>query len=67
MHYHAALPELHPDYEIQNDKSDESPSSLPEDEKELKRERRGIGAIFSSVLPGLITLVVESLTSTTYS
>ena len=60
---YAALPELHPDYEIQNDKSDESPSSLPEDEKELKRERRGIGAIFSSVLPGLITLVVESLTS----
>ena len=60
---YAALPELHPDYEIQNDKSDESPSSLPEDEKELKRERRGIGAIFSSVLPGLITLAVESLTS----
>ena len=60
---YAALPELHPDYEIQNDKSDESPSLLPEDEKELKRERRGIGAIFSSVLPGLITLAVESLTS----
>ena len=32
------------------------------DEKEVKREKRGIGAIFSSVLPGLITLVVESLT-----
>ena len=60
---YAALPELHPDYEVQNDKSDESPSSLPEDEKELNRERRGIGAIFSSVLPGLITLAVESLTS----
>ena len=26
-------------------------------------EKRGIGAIFSSVLPGLITLAVESLTS----
>ena len=60
---YAALPELHPYYEVQNDKSDESPSSLPEDEKELNRERRGIGAIFSSVLPGLITLAVESLTS----
>ena len=60
---YAALPELHPDYEVQNDKCDESPSSLPEDEKELNRERRGIGAIFSSVLPGLITLAVESLTS----
>ena len=60
---YAALPELHPDYEVQNDKSNESPSSLPEDEKELNRERRGIGAIFSSVLPGLITLAVESLTS----
>ena len=60
---YAALPELHPDYEVQNDKRDESPSSLPEDEKELNRERRGIGAIFSSVLPGLITLAVESLTS----
>ena len=60
---YAALPELHPDYEVQNYRSDESPSSLPEDEKELNRERRGIGAIFSSVLPGLITLAVESLTS----
>ena len=60
---YVALPELHPDYEVQNDKSDESPSSLPEDDKELNRERRGIGAIFSSVLPGLITLAVESLTS----
>ena len=60
---YAALPELHPKYEVQNDRSDESPSSLPEDEKELNRERRGIGAIFSSVLPGLITLAVESLTS----
>ena len=60
---YAALPELHPEYEVQNDKRDESPSSPPEDEKELNRERRGIGAIFSSVLPGLITLAVESLTS----
>ena len=34
-----------------------------EDEKEVKNEKRGIGAIFSSVLPGLITLAVESLTS----
>ena len=34
-----------------------------EDKKEVKREKRGIGAIFSSVLPGLITLAVESLTS----
>ena len=29
----------------------------------MKREKRGIGAIFSSVLLGLITLAVESLTS----
>ena len=57
------MPELHPEYEVQNDKRDESPSSLPEDEKELNREKRGIGAIFSSVLPCLITLAVESLTS----
>ena len=60
---YAALPELHPEYEVQNDKPNESPSASPDDEKELNRERRGIGAIFSSVLPGLITLVVESLTS----
>ena len=60
---YAALPELHPEYEVQNDKPDESPSSSPDDEKELNREKRGIGAIFSSVLPGLITLAVESLTS----
>ena len=60
---YAALPELHPEYEVQNDNPNESPSSSPEDEKELNRERRGTGAIFSSVLPGLITLAVESLTS----
>ena len=60
---YAALPELHPEYEVQNDKHNEPPSSSPEDEKELNRERRGIGVIFSSVLPGLITLAVESLTS----
>ena len=29
----------------------------------MNREKRGLGAIFSSVLPGLITLAVESLTS----
>ena len=60
---YAALPELHPEYEVQNDKPTEPPSSLTDEEKELNRERRGIGAIFSSVLPGLITLAVESLTS----
>ena len=60
---YAALPELHPEYEVQSDKPDESPSSSPDDKRELNRERRGIGAIFSSVLPGLITLAVESLTS----
>ena len=60
---YAALPELHPEYEVQNDKPNESPSSSPEYKKELNRERSGIGAIFSSVLPGLITLTVESLTS----
>ena len=62
---YAALPELHPEYEVQSDKPNESPSSSPEGEKDLNRERRGIGAIFSNVLhvPGLITLAVESLTS----
>ena len=60
---YAALPELHPEYELQSDKPNEFPSSSPEGEKDLNRERRGIGAIFSSVLPGLITLAVESLTS----
>ena len=60
---YAALPELHPEYEVQNDKPNAPPSSSPDDEKELNREKRGIGAIFSSVLPGLICLAVESLTS----
>ena len=60
---YSALPELNPEYVIQNDKHGESPSASPEDKKELNREKRGIGAIFSSVLPGLITLAVESLTS----
>ena len=60
---YATLPELHPEYEVQNDEPNESPSSTLDDEKEVNREKRGIGAIFSSVLPGLITLAVESLTS----
>ena len=60
---YAALPELHPEYEVQKDKPNESPLSSPDDEKELNREKRGIGAILSSVLPGLITLAVESQTS----
>ena len=60
---YAALPELHPEYDVQNDKPN-APSSLsPDNDKELNREKRSIGAIFSSVLPGLITLAVESLTS----
>ena len=60
---YAGLPELHPEYEVQNDKPNAPPSSSPDDEKELNREKRGIGAIFSSVLPGLITLAVKSLIS----
>ena len=55
-------PELSHNYKIQNDKPEELP---PSNGKigELNRDKRGIGAIFSSVLPGLITLAVESLTS----
>ena len=60
---YSALPELNPDYRIHGDEPEESQPLSSEDEKDLKREKRGIGAIFSSVLPGLITLAVESLTS----
>ena len=60
---YAALPELNPDCKMQNDEPAESQPLSSEDEKELKRKERGIGAIFTSVLPGLITLAVESLTS----
>ena len=60
---YSALPELNPDYRIQNDEPVESQPLSSEDEKEVKREKRDIGEIFSSVLPGLITLAVESLTS----
>ena len=60
---YSALPELNPNYKVQSDEPAESQPLSSEDEKEVKRERRGIGAIFSSVLPGLITLGVESLTS----
>ena len=60
---YSALPELDPEYVIQNDKPGKPLSLSPEDKKELNWEKRGIGAIFSSVLPGLITLAVESLTS----
>ena len=60
---YSALPELNPEEVIQNDKPGEPLPLSPEDKKELNWEKRGIGAIFSSVLPGLITLAVESLTS----
>ena len=60
---YSALPELDPEYVVQNDEPGEPLPLSPEDKKELNREKRGIGAIFSSVLPGLITLAVESLTS----
>ena len=48
---------------MQSDKPADSQPLSSEDEKEVKREKRGIGAIFTSVVPGLITLAVESLTS----
>ena len=57
---YSALPELNPDYRVQNDEPAENQQLSSEDENEVKR---GIGATFSSVLPGLITLAVESLTS----
>ena len=60
---YAALPELNPDSKMQNDEPADSQPLSSEGEKEVKRERRGIGAIFSSVLSGLISLAVESLTS----
>ena len=59
---YSALPELNPDYRVQNDEPAENQQLSSEDEKDVKREKRGIGAIFLSVLPGLITLAVESLT-----
>ena len=43
---YAALPDLHPEYEVQNDKPNAPPSSSPDDEKELNREKRGIVQYF---------------------
>ena len=60
---YSALPELNPDYRVQNDEPAENQQLSSEDEKDVKREKWHIGAIFSGVLPGLITLAVESLTS----
>ena len=60
---YSALPELDPKYVVQNDKPGEPLLLSPKDKKELNQEKRGIGARFSSVLPGLIALAVESLTS----
>ena len=60
---YSALPEMNPDYRVQNDEPAENQHLSSEDEKEVKREKRGIGAIFSSVIPGQITLAVESFTS----
>ena len=47
---YSALPELNPEYKIQGDEPAEYQPLSSEDEKEVKREKRGIGAIFSSVL-----------------
>ena len=60
---YSAFPELNSDYRVQNDEPAENQQLSSEDEKDVKREKRGKGAIFSSVLPGLITLAVDSLTS----
>ena len=60
---YSALSELNPDSKIQSDEPADSQPLSSKDKKEVKREKRGIGAIFSSVLPGLITLAVESLNS----
>ena len=60
---YSALPEPNPDYRVQTDEPAENQQLSSEDEKDVKREKRGIGAMFSSVLPGLIILAVESLTS----
>ena len=59
------MPELNPDYKVQSDEPVEPQPLSSEDEKEAKIDKRGLGAIFSSALPGLITLAVESLTSWT--
>ena len=63
IYIYAALLELNPDSKMSNDEPTESQPLSLEDEKEVGREKRGIGAIFTSVLPGLITLAVESLIS----
>ena len=60
---YSALPQLNPEYKVQSDEPVEPQTLSSENEKEVKRDKRGLGAIFSSVLPGLITLAVESLTS----
>ena len=60
---YSALPELNPEYKVQNDEPVEPQPLSSEDEKKVKRDKRGLGTIFSSALPGLITLAVESLTS----
>ena len=60
---YSALPELNPEYKVQSDEPVEPQPLSSENEKEVKKDKRGLGAILSSVLPGLITLAVESLTS----
>ena len=57
------MPELNPEYKIQSDEPVEPQPLSSEDEREVIRDKRGLGAIFSSALLGLITLAVESLTS----
>ena len=51
---YVALPELNPSSKMQDDEPAESQPLSSKDEKEVKRKKRGIGAMFTSVLPGLI-------------
>ena len=60
---YSALPELNPDYWVQSDELVKPQPLSSEDEKEVKKDERSLGATFSSALPGLITLAVESLIS----
>ena len=56
----SSLPELNPEYKVQSDEPVEHQPLSSGNEREVRRDKRGTGAIFSSILPGLITLAVES-------
>ena len=63
---HAAIPELSPNHKHSRPSRSAKKSHRPKRKKPVNmvdKEKRGLGAVIMSAIPGLITLAMESLSS----